>query len=86
MNWWLQYVTQSATWRDKESRIRARGAEYRAGAMSEEQFAAYLFSMGERGEDIRTRLNDYAPAPPGLTHEDARLEASRQWLKEYRRG
>lgn len=74
------------TWRDRQDRVEARGAEYRAGAMSEEQFFAYLFSMGLRGEDIRSKLRDYAPAAPGLTYEDARLEASRQWLKEYRGG
>lgn len=72
------------SWRERNDRISARGAEYRAGSMSEEQFFAYLFSMGVRGEDIRSTLRDYAPAAPGLTYEDARLDASREWLRSYR--
>ena len=73
------------TWQERQERIDARGAEYRAGCMSEEQFRAYLFSMNQRGEDIRHTMNEFAPPTPGPTFEDNRLDASRQWLKEYRR-
>ncbi len=71
------------TWKERQERIEARGAEYRAGAMSEDQFRAYLFSMHVRGEDIRHKLNEHAPPAPGPTFEDHRLEASRQWIRSY---
>lgn len=72
-------------WKERQERIEARGAEYRAGAMSEEQFRAYLFSMRYRGEDIRHKLNEFAPPAPSPTFEEHRLNLSHQWLKEYRR-
>lgn len=68
-------------WRDREELVEARGAEYKAGTMSEEQFRAYLFSMRYRGEDIRHRMLDFAPAPLPKTFEEHRLEASREWLR-----
>ena len=71
------------TWRDRQDRIEARGDEYRAGAMTDEQFRAYLFGMRQRGEDIRHTMNEYAPPAPGPTFEDRRLESSRQWMKSY---
>lgn len=74
------------SWKERQDRIEARGAEHRAGELSEAMFAAYLFSMRERGEDLRNKLRDYAPAAPGLTYEDARLEESRRWLERYRHG
>lgn len=73
-------------WKERQDRIELRGAEYRAGMMTEPQFAAYLFGMRERGQDIRHKLNEYAPGKAVPTFEDNRLEASRQWLKGYRRG
>lgn len=72
-------------WKERQERIEARGAEYRAGAMTEEQFRAYLFGMNQRGEDIRHTMNEYAPPARGPTFEDRRLEASHKWLKGYRR-
>jgi hypothetical protein len=70
-------------WKERQERIDARGAEYRAGCMSEDQFRAYLFGARQRGEDIRHTMNEFAPPAPGPTFEDARMEASRQWLKNY---
>lgn len=74
------------SWKDRQERIAARGAEYRAGAMTEDQFRAYLFSMRLRGEDIRHELWTYAPPTPPQTFEERRLEVSHQWLKGYRHG
>lgn len=65
----------------REQLIEARGAEYRAGFMTEAQFRAYLFSMGLRGEDISHKMREYAPAPT-RSWEDARMDESRKWLKE----
>lgn len=72
-------------WKERQERIEARGAEYRAAAMTEDQFRAYLFGMRVRGEDIRHELGAYAPPAPPTTFEEARLEASRQWVRSYRR-
>jgi hypothetical protein len=71
------------TWKERQERIEARGSEYRAGAMSEDQFRAYLFSMRVRGEDIRHKLNEHAPPAPSPTFEDHRIEASQQWIRSY---
>jgi len=71
-------------WREREERIEARGAEYRAGQMTEAQFSAYLFSMRLRGEDISHKLREYAPPKPPQTFEERRLEVSQQWMAEYR--
>lgn len=65
-------------WKERQERVEARGAEYRAGAMTEAQFSAYLFAMRYRGEDIRHELGNYAPPAPGQTFEERRLEASHQ--------
>lgn len=71
-------------WQEQRlEKIEARGAEYRAGAMTEAQFSAYLFSMRYRGEDLRHELGAYAPPPPPKTFEDHRLETSHKWLKGY---
>jgi hypothetical protein len=72
-------------WKERQERVAARGAEYRAGAMTEAQFRAYLFSMRYRGEDLRLELGAWAPPAPAQTFEERRLEVSRQWLKGYRR-
>lgn len=74
------------SWKDRQERIEARGSEYRAGAMSEAQFSAYLFSMKLRGEDIKHEIGTYAPPAPKQTFEERRLEVSHAWIKEYRRG
>jgi hypothetical protein len=74
------------SWKERQERVEARGAEYRAGAMTEAMFSAYLFSMRYRGHDITHELGNYAPPAPGQTFEERRLEASHLWLKEYRRG
>lgn len=71
-------------WKERQERVEARGAEYRAGAMTEDQFRAYLFSMNLRGEDIRMTMNDHAPAPRRPDFEETRLQASREWLRRYR--
>jgi hypothetical protein len=71
------------TWKERQERVEARGAEYRAGAMSEDQFSAYLFSMRYRGEDIRHKLNEHAPPAPAPTFEERRLEVSREWIRSY---
>lgn len=71
------------TWQDREELVEARGAEYRAGAMTEDQFRAYLFAMRYRGEDIRHRMNDFTPPPPAPDFEERRREASRLWLEGY---
>lgn len=71
-------------WRDREDLVKARGAEYRAGTMSEEQFRAYLFAMRYRGEDIRHRMLDFTPAPRPKTFEERRLELSHQWIRSRR--
>lgn len=70
-------------WKERQERIEARGAEYRAGAMSEEQFRGYLFGMRERGEDVRHKLNEFAPPAPGPTFEECRLAASHKWVRSY---
>lgn len=70
-------------WRERQERIAARGAEYRAGSMTEDQFRAYLFSMRMRREDIRLEMGAWAPPAPKQTFEECRLEASRLWLKGY---
>lgn len=70
-------------WKERQERIEARGAEHRAGAMSQDQFRAYLFGMRERGEDIRHKLNEHAPPAPGPTFEDDRLAASHAWIRSY---
>jgi hypothetical protein len=69
----------------REHLIAARGAEYRAGFMSEAQFYAYLFSMGKRGEDITRTMREYDP-PTRRSWEDCRMDESRKWLKDYRNG
>jgi hypothetical protein len=71
------------TWREHEELVEARGAEYRAGTMTDEQFRAYLFAMRYRGEDIRHRMMDFAPAPTPMNFEERRLNASRDWLRSY---
>lgn len=74
------------SWRDRQERIEARGVEYRAGAMTEAQFSAYLFSMHLRGEDISHKLREYAPPVPPQTFEERRFEVSHQWMEDYRNG
>ena len=71
------------SWKERQERVEARGAEYRAGLMTEQMFRAYLFSMRYRGEDIRLELGAYAPPPRAQTFEERRLEVSHQWLREY---
>jgi hypothetical protein len=71
------------SWRDRQERVQARGAEYQAGLMTEQMFRAYLFSMRVRGEDIRLEMGFYAPPPRAQTFEERRLEVSHQWLREY---
>lgn len=71
------------SWQERQARVEARGAEYRAGLMTEAQFSAYLFSMRYRGHDIRHELNNYAPPPPAQTFEQHRLERSHDWLRRY---
>lgn len=71
-------------WKERQERVEARGAEYRAGAMTEAQFSAYLFSMRYRGHDITHELGNYAPPAPGQTFDERRLEASHQWIRRYR--
>lgn len=73
------------SWRDREERVAARGAEYRAGQVTEAQFSAYLFSMRLRGEDISHKLREYAPPKPPQTFEELRLEVSHQWIRDYRK-
>lgn len=70
-------------WRERQERIAARGAEYRAGSMTEDQFRAYLFSMRVRGEDIRLEMGSWAPPVPQQTFEERRLEASSLWLRRH---
>lgn len=71
------------TWSEREELVEARGAEYRAGEMTEDQFRAYLFCMRYRGEDLRLRMLDF-PRPPAVPDfEERRLEASRRWLEAY---
>ena len=69
-------------WKERQERVEARGAEYRAGLMTEDQFRGYLFAMRYRGHDITHELGNYAPPAPGQTFEERRMEASRQWLKQ----
>ena len=71
------------TYRERKERVETRGAEYRAGTMTEAQFRAYLFGMKFRGEDIRIEMGAWAPPAPAQTFEERRLEASRQWLRRY---
>ena len=68
---------------ERQELIAARGAEYRAGSMTEAQFAAYLFGMALRGEDIRLTMGAYAPPAPKQTFEERRMEVSRHWLNRY---
>ena len=72
------------TWSEREELVEARGAEYRAGEMTEDQFRAYLFAMRYRGEDIRHRMNDFTPPPRAPDFEERREEASRQWLASWK--
>lgn len=71
-------------WKERQERVEARGAEYRAGAMTEDQFRAYLFGMRYRGDDITHELGNYAPPAPPLSFEERRLEASHKWIRSYR--
>lgn len=71
-------------WRDREELVEARGAEYKAGQMTEAQFRAYLFGMRLRGEDIRHKLHELAPPAPPKTFEEHRLDASREWIRRRR--
>lgn len=71
------------SWRKREDRIAARGAEYRAGHITEAQFRAYLFGMNVRGEDIRLTMGAWAPPPPRQSFEDRRMDVSRSWLRDY---
>ena len=71
------------TWSEREELVEARGAEYRAGEMTEDQFRAYLFAMRYRGEDIRLRMNDFTPPPRAPDFEERRQEASRIWLQAW---
>lgn len=73
------------SWRDREELVAARGAEYKAGAMSEEQFRAYLFGMRYRGEDVRHELRMHAPPAPRKSFEERRLELSHEWLRSRRK-
>lgn len=70
-------------WKERQERVAARGAEHRAGAMTEDQFRAYLFGMRYRGEDIRYELGLYRPPERDPDFEDHRLDASREWLRSY---
>lgn len=72
--------------KERQERVEARGAEYRAGLMSEDQFRAYLFGMKFRGEDLRLELGAWAPPAPAQTFEERRLEMSQRWLKRYLQG
>jgi hypothetical protein len=71
------------SWKERQERVEARGAEYRAGLMTEAQFSAYLFGMRYRGHDIRHELHNYAPPAPAQTFEERRLETSRIWMRRY---
>lgn len=71
------------TWQEREELVEARGAEYKAGQMTEPQFRAYLFGMRYRGEDIRHRMLDFTPTPAPKTFEEHRLELSHDWLRRY---
>lgn len=72
------------TWSEREQLVEARGAEYVAGDMTEDQFRAYLFSMRYRGEDLRLRMLDFPRPPAEPDFEERREEASRQWLKAWK--
>lgn len=72
--------------KERQIRIAANGEAYRAGAMSDDQFRAYLFAMRYRGEDIRHTMIEFAPAPRPWTFEERRLEVSRAWMQSYLRG
>jgi hypothetical protein len=72
--------------KEREIRIAANGEAYRAGAMTDDQFRAYLFAMRYRGEDIRHTMIEYAPAPRSPTFEERRLEISRAWMLSYLKG
>jgi len=71
------------TWQEREELVEARGAEYRVGVMSEDQFRAYLFAMRCRGEDIRHRMADFTPVLAPKTFEEHRLDTSHEWLRRY---
>jgi hypothetical protein len=72
--------------KEREIRIAANGESYRAGALTEDQFRAYLFAMRYRGEDIRHTMIEYAPAPRSPIFEECRLEISRAWMLSYLKG
>lgn len=67
---------------EREERVDARAGEFKRGLESEEQFRAYLFGMRYRGEDVRHKLNDNAPAPR-VDFEATRYQASLEWLREF---
>ena len=71
------------SWKERQERVEARGAEYRAGFMTADQFRAYLFGARYRGHDITHELGNYAPPAPEQTFEERRLEASHVWLRGY---
>lgn len=73
------------SWKEQQERVEARGAEYRAGIMTEAQFSAYLFCMRYRGTDITHELNNHAPPTPAQTRQERRLEVSHTWMREYLR-
>lgn len=72
--------------KERALRISANGEAYRAGAMTDDQFRAYLFAMRYRGEDIRHTMLEYAPPAPAQTFEEYRLKVSRIWLDSYLKG
>ena len=43
--------------RERQERIDARTAEFKAGEMSEEVYRACLYALGMRGQDITTEVH-----------------------------
>lgn len=69
----------------RKQQIADRGEQLRAGQITEDVFRASLAGMGLRRDDIAVMVDDNRPAPR-FDHEQARYEASLDWLREYLAG
>lgn len=70
------------SFRSKQERIEARGAEYKAGEISEAVFRASLYALGLRLDDLDHEVRFYAPISR-YDHEEARYQASLDWMERY---
>mgnify|MGYP001606221063 CR=1 FL=1 len=69
---------------ERSERVEALKTRYLRNEISEAVFRASLHGVGGMtAEDIRHKLNEFAPPPREQTFEERRLEVSHKWLKDY---